>query len=51
MANCSNCVRKDFLTMGSVAVEFTCPYGVSTVPIQEYVEDFSDEECNFYEKE
>lgn len=49
MANCSKCVRKYSIEIGEVAVEFNCPYGVSTVDIEEYYKDFDDEECDFFE--
>lgn len=48
MANCSNCKEKYNLQIGRVAVEFTCPYGVSTVPKNEYEQNFDDKECRFY---
>lgn len=49
MANCSMCKCKEIIKKGEVGVEFSFPYGVSVVLIEEYDEDFNDQECDYFE--
>ncbi len=50
MANCSKCTQKTIIEVGKIAVEFDCPYGVSVVDNEAYIEDFSDKECSYYKE-